>query len=805
MIMVGLSLLGLGFVALSETETAISVNERNYAQVASVAEAGGNMVVNWFQNPVWSQSSGLMPTNVGIDAIKVTRILTGTNPYTGKYKPVAGSRLCDKPFKQGAENRFYGTEQDPDLLINDKTLPDFLARFNIALFNTDGTAVPASNCGGCDNIDGGRVTEIRIYAPPIDGGVLNTQVGWNNSATSGIPNTTGFWEGGARFGLATIKVTASKFADPNCGPYKAGCQAIATRSVKYTVSEYPIPGPGGPLETQSDLGTNGDFQVHWGRVDAQGNVTIKRHFVGIPWHDAYERANFERGYDYQQYPVPQPAGVYTSNYKDTIPWLYELIGRSFEDPWYDARARGLVTNLATAADPHEARYAPNTAFATAALVAARDPSSPTCSPCGAGKVNAATYTPGGSNFFQLQDHSSGCATFNQCDYKEVVFPNIKYRFWKQIAVAGQNQPNIYYLRWAGGTNFVDKTGTCTQDASAWVDTSSTPALPCGKPQPGFYFFDTQNGQDPQNGGPGLLTPGVSLGSVHMEGFIYMNATDLKAGNGGTSEYVNMPGEPYRDVGFWAVDDDPASLQFKDWKRAAPLVACVPTTGVGCVMYSPNGSPARKNGKWDYQDLSFGARAGQFDYVVASKNPAVAPSAGGSARNSTPAIAAADSFFIVPYDPTVPACIAAGGPGTVCSEPHEPYLNIVYPAAAGSPSIPKWSSPNVFRPKKKDAAGAPVVCSGTASEGTGGDCTSNGYDLDGPLVQLTLLLDGVLYNEGTFTSTSNGQYFGSILLGGAVNVKGTPDVWFDEKLIKEEWPPSSFGFPRVFISSVQTDQ
>ena len=30
------------------------------------------------------------------------------------------------------------------------------------------------------------------------------------------------------------------------------------------------------------------------------------------------------------------------------------------------------------------------------------------------------------------------------------------------------------------------------------------------------------------------------------------------------------------------------------------------------------------------------------------------------------------------------------------------------------------------------------------------------------------------------------------------------VWFDERLIKDEWPPSEWPFPRVFISAVRTD-
>src|SRR5688572_1254979 len=87
MVMVGLSLIGLGYVALSETESAIAVNERNSAQTLHVAEAGGLMVVEWFQNPKWARDENLMPAN--IDAIKVERRIGGIS--IGRYKQSAGT------------------------------------------------------------------------------------------------------------------------------------------------------------------------------------------------------------------------------------------------------------------------------------------------------------------------------------------------------------------------------------------------------------------------------------------------------------------------------------------------------------------------------------------------------------------------------------------------------------------------------------------------------------------------------------------------------------------------------------------
>src|SRR2546430_16987990 len=68
MVIVGLSLLGLGFVAISETESAISKNQQNALQTQAVAEAGARLVVEWFQNPTWAIASGGMPSNSAIAA-----------------------------------------------------------------------------------------------------------------------------------------------------------------------------------------------------------------------------------------------------------------------------------------------------------------------------------------------------------------------------------------------------------------------------------------------------------------------------------------------------------------------------------------------------------------------------------------------------------------------------------------------------------------------------------------------------------------------------------------------------------------
>src|SRR2546423_15581723 len=51
MVIVGLSLLGLAFVAISETESSIANNQKNHSEAVAVAEAGGKPGVEGVPDP----------------------------------------------------------------------------------------------------------------------------------------------------------------------------------------------------------------------------------------------------------------------------------------------------------------------------------------------------------------------------------------------------------------------------------------------------------------------------------------------------------------------------------------------------------------------------------------------------------------------------------------------------------------------------------------------------------------------------------------------------------------------------------
>jgi hypothetical protein len=162
-------------------------------------------------------------------------------------------------------------------------------------------------------------------------------------------------------------------------------------------------------------------------------------------------------------------------------------------------------------------------------------------------------------------------------------------------------------------------------------------------------------------------------------------------------------------------------------------------------------------------------------------------------------------------------------GANCSEPHEPYLNFVYPDAAcctgggqPNPIVVRWENPASFKQmktKKDTVTGAPINCAATTvSAPPDQNCTHNGYNADGPLVNnfgnapnTQPIMEGILYNEGDFDTQGDAAYYGSILINGNVNGTGTPEVWFDECLARGCWQDKLKGLPRVYVTAVETDQ
>jgi len=785
MIMVGLSLLGLSFVAISETENAISINERNKSQTTALAEAGAKAVVSWFQDPTTMTARNLLPAND--NDFKTQRVV---NAYTGYYKPTG--MLCDTPFGPREPDMFFGDEAHADITIVDGANDDstaFITAFNNAIYY---------------NTEAGRVVSIRIYAPPNVGGTL----------------VNGFWLGGQRYGVATVAVTAEK--------RNRGGAVIAQSIVRLVLAPFPLPGPSGAVQALGNIASNGAYEVHWGAIESEddGNMYIKREPTALPWFDPYDRPYMEYGYDsssvwlanteYVAAPFPRsyvvrpsnaaiaqfneyaivattgsgdsgpdeptwdttPGAVFTKGqvtYRQRSPtvypirtadatgyrnhhWLSELLKREVEDPWFAARTHGRIdgkdTGLGPNGDPHPEDYA-------------TDPI-----------AQAGDYAAGvgESHYFQYQTYS------NRPLYKEVKIPKFDYDFWKAAAIAGRGQKGIHYLEYAGG-NFTN--GIKTQSFGDWIAEG-----------PGFFFFDTANGLNPQNGGPGELVD-ATVDPCGAKGVIYGNFTSMNTtGCGGTDGQYNQPGEPYRDIGYRRVNIVTSGAQVK-----------------GNFTTDAAGNYATENAfnaKWDYQDLpwSNGAAATNdvFDVCIAERP---------LWRESTSEVLD-DEFVPLPY---FPGCTPGNNrttPGCNCSEPHEPYLNLHYdgtklgiqaywddPAAA--------SSVRAKQTNDGSPTGTLVTCTADSVSTKAGQeqCTTNAYDKIGGRALLDKGagfaapgVEGVLYNEGDYGSTGNAAYYGAVVVGGTVDPKGTQEIWYDSCLANDCWPPRHIPFPRVMITSTQ---
>ncbi|HEX9161140.1 MAG TPA: hypothetical protein VF980_05470 [Thermoanaerobaculia bacterium] len=814
MVIVGLSLLGLAFVAISETESAISINERNHSQTVALAEAGARVVVQWFQNPVQMATTGglgLMPDNfvAGPAPMTVFKNERTVQAYTGYYKASASELLCDLPFGPLDNDKFYGAEDTPDVII-DRSTPEgttFLNNFNDKVFGPESATAPRP---------AGEITALLLYAPPIAGATL-------------IPGAAPHWYvGGTRYGVATIMARAEKFDAPRS---VATRRSLARAECRIVVSQYPLPTPGGPLQSATDLATNGNFNVHWGMVSAQQSLDLKKDYTTIPWFNAYEKIHFNRGYDssvqwaqntvyrngdivrpktmnatligheYTVTSVPaggaststgteptwpvnaggtvtmsgapmtagqsltfteRPSTAYPLSFggamgQSNVPWLYYIArgNININDPWFHARsAQNIVGSPNANAQPYPFPYS-----------------------------NPSSY--GATHHFQYQN-------FNQYpNFKQLIFPIINYDFWKAAAIAGNGQSGVKYLQWVAADTYTD--GITTKTMVNWATS-----------QPGYYFFDTQNAQNPQNGGPGVLAPSIKTGPLtgYLSSFIYLNAGfgTTGGGGGGPDGWFTQPGEPYMDIGFRQVEEGTGG-----------------TTPQGDFVRDAAGMPiitAAVNGLWDYQDLPWSnsgnpngnspGKNGEFDVFVAQRT--VHDPSDTANPNST-----YTGWFPVPY---MPGCNPGNNScaGCNCSEPHEPYLNVKYDGVSLTGLTIGWYDPSTavttMRLPKRTVNGlrAPqtaankVTCTATSPSK---DCTSNGYDIDGSLVPLNPLNDGVLFIEGTYDATGNYNYYGSVLVGqGGVNTKGTPILWYDESLSRGLRLP---GFPRVMVTSVETDR
>jgi len=320
-----MSLLGISYLLMAQTESTIAENERNSAMALYVAEAGARVVVNWFNDP--STTTGYLVPTTGQVSRTVRLLDTDNNPATARvlgssgnaaqplYKDAAitTSPLFERPYRSALAETFLGIEtgtdpdpanaaKGPDIVVNQSHLDTI----NAALFGV----FPAPTLRA-------RIQRIEIYSPPI--------------ISIGGVNT--------RMGIATVKVTGGVVMYPGTAQERQ----IATRVVKAVVNEMPLPGPGGPIQSCSTIDTGGSLGIHWGPATSATDFSINaaalnvKAFTGMPYSDN------------------DPYSYYSSGGNTLATWaaFHAAAGDYVDDPWYKILAGGALNGIGSPPAPSD--------------------------------------------------------------------------------------------------------------------------------------------------------------------------------------------------------------------------------------------------------------------------------------------------------------------------------------------------------------------------------------------------------------------------------------------------------------------
>lgn len=331
-----MTLLGVAFLLMAETENRIAQNEKLAAQALYFAEAGTRQVKRWFDRPLSSPNNGW---NLDFPAVNAMRrdlrlidvdgpgptapVLTdgnasGAQPYYKQGVDLDANGiddLFDKPYRPAILDMFLGTEAGPDIRIRRsdsteaRTFLDGLSEKLLADFPASGAGIRA------------RLETIDLYAPPY----IKIGVDW------------------VRYGITTVRVTAQIIKTVGSTE-----QVLAQRSVRAVLNETPYPGPFGPLQSCDQIDFNGEFKVHWGPATAVGDSDVPNNLDKI-------KKSIPRA-------APPNAKIdLLHGYND--PAVFATLkasletGKEIQDPWFRFLSGGPIVD--TSALPSPQPYAPS--------------------------------------------------------------------------------------------------------------------------------------------------------------------------------------------------------------------------------------------------------------------------------------------------------------------------------------------------------------------------------------------------------------------------------------------------------------
>jgi hypothetical protein len=216
--------------------------------------------------------------------------------------------LFDRPYRGGVLHQFLGTEDGPDIVIDETNTAS--AAYLRTLEQMILPGYPGNNLAF-------RIARIELFAPPY----VRSGSGWS------------------RYGVATVRVVARLFN-------VATQRVVAEREVSAVISEIPYWGAYGPLHSCAGLTLTGaPMTVHWGAVTAQQGMRLPATLgdlpLGLP----------------RQLPVA-PRGDPLLTTIDWTDWADEVVDELVEDPWIRFHAGDAIVAPAVpnAPQPYESPW-----------------------------------------------------------------------------------------------------------------------------------------------------------------------------------------------------------------------------------------------------------------------------------------------------------------------------------------------------------------------------------------------------------------------------------------------------------------
>jgi hypothetical protein len=492
LVMAILTLLGVSFLLMADTENKIAENEKLSSQALYFGEGITREVKRWFDRPPYSTIGDrnlVRPTiavmnrtlrSIDVDGPGPTAAVAADGstgaPYYKRW--TTGPRdldgdgnddIFDKPYRSALVDMLVGTKDGPDIRM-DRAANSATATFLDALADKVMPNFPNGAAG-----IRARIKKVDVYAPPY------IDVGGGN------------WQ---RFGMATVSTEVQILRNPGA----ANELLLADRVVVAVLNETPFPGPFGPFHSCDEINFNGEFRLHWGISTAVGDVN--------PPGSLGNNNKMDFSIPRATPPTPKVDLIYGYNDNAIFNTLKTNLeagaGKIIDDPWYEFFAGGAVNTWGALPSPQ--------AFGPP-IATDQD------------KSNRFQNFPGGV----------GCPMFD-------------YDTWKTIARSGGS--DVHFYSWDNGTQFRENGVGAATDFVNLTDNKT--GLFFFDTADGIAPHDFDATKLAANLTPEIS---ISAGSYGARGFLYLNAQDFTvSGSPGRPATLTMPGEPFQDTNMNGVHD-----------------------------------------------------------------------------------------------------------------------------------------------------------------------------------------------------------------------------------------------------------